>query len=154
MEAHLQTQVPYGHSQIPLDSLSKLFSTYNKQCLRQNEAARHWGEPTCQYYIHIQDLGILGNSGISGEGQVQKKWPPSVTIRVKINPFHTSFIFILPISDMLQVSDSVCLTNPKSVHIHFFCPYPHPSGEFLLCILMVALQFQSLNIQILTFQVL
>ncbi len=30
-----------------------------------------------------------------------KKRPPGVTIRVKINPFHTSFIFILPIADML-----------------------------------------------------
>ncbi len=37
----------------------------------------------------------------SAEGQVQKKWPLSVTIRVKINLFQTSFIFILPIADML-----------------------------------------------------
>ncbi len=64
-------------------------------------------------------------------GASAKKWPPSVTIRVKINPFHTSLIFILPIADMFQVSDTRQNKYPDSHFLgainclgSFFCTCP------------------------------
>ncbi len=64
----------------------------NLKC--QQTKAVLWNAPNiargnCMYWTH------------SGSGQVQKKWPPSVTIRLKNKLAQTSFIFILSIADML-----------------------------------------------------
>ncbi len=100
-ESNLDSEKSTKHSESGASAGKTDLETGQELVAKQNTENDLEGSGACKSE-KSESIGSDNNTcDSSAVGQVQKKWPPGVTIKVKNNLFQTSFIFILSIADML-----------------------------------------------------